>query len=76
MGLYYACRHCGICLGVLPEQGVNMERLGFERLTAEEQREFVTSDSIGNIHVTIICEDCESALACNPSLHAVDYIIQ
>lgn len=76
MGLYYTCRHCGTCLGMIPKQSVNIEKLGFHLLSAEEHHELIMYDPLGNIHVKIICEDCEAALTYNPNLHGIDYIIQ
>lgn len=76
MSLYYTCRHCNSCLAMIPKQEVHIEKLGFQSLTAEEHQELIMYDPLGNIHVRIICEDCEEALASNPSLHGVDYIIQ
>ncbi|MEH6940690.1 anti-sigma-F factor Fin family protein [Bacillus sp. JJ722] len=76
MSLYYTCRHCGVCLGMLPKHEVKIEQLGFELLNSQEYQEIIMTDPLGNIHVTIVCDDCESALKSNPNLHAVDYIIQ
>ncbi|WP_019244506.1 MULTISPECIES: anti-sigma-F factor Fin family protein [Bacillus] len=76
MSVHYTCRHCNACLAIIPKQELYIEKLGLQALTVEEYQDFILYDSIGNIHVKIICEDCEEALASNPHLHGMDYIIQ
>ncbi|MGM9927998.1 MAG: anti-sigma-F factor Fin [Bacillus sp. (in: firmicutes)] len=76
MGIYYTCRHCNTCLGVIPKKLVQMEQLGLHLLTTEELQQVMISDSMGNVHIRIICEDCEEAFQHNPSFHGIDYIIQ
>lgn len=76
MSLYYTCRHCHTCLGMLTKQQIQLEQLGINQLSAEEHKEFIMYDPLGNIHVKTICENCEEALESNPSLHEVDFIIQ
>jgi len=53
-----------------------MEQLGLHLLTTEELQQVMISDSMGNVHIRIICEDCEEAFQHNPSFHGIDYIIQ
>lgn len=76
MGVYYTCRHCQTCLGIIPNELVRFDMLGFDRLTVDDRKELLMIDPLGNIHVKITCEDCEEALHYNPSLHEIDYIIQ
>lgn len=76
VGVYYTCRHCNTCLGIIPKNQVQIEQLALNLLTVDDLQSMMTSDAMGNIHIRIICEDCEEAFQHNPSLHGMDYIIQ
>ncbi|MBD3108970.1 anti-sigma-F factor Fin family protein [Bacillus sp. AGMB 02131] len=76
MDLYYTCRHCQSNIGMVREQSATWQQLGFHRLSASDYHDLIRYDANGNMHVQVICEDCEEALQHNPSLHGIDYIIQ
>lgn len=76
MGLYYNCRHCHTCIGIINEEDVSPEALGLHGLSPSEQNEHLRTDYEGNTNVTVICEHCEEAMRLNPVLHGLDYIIQ
>ena len=61
---------------MIVERTATWQQLGFHQLTASEYDELLHYDKLGNLHVQVICEDCEEALRHNPSLHGIDYIIQ
>ncbi|WP_028390516.1 anti-sigma-F factor Fin family protein [Bacillus cihuensis] len=75
MALHYTCRHCGTKIGTLSETILHSEQLGLTQLNDEERQDMIAYDSVGNVHVKAICEDCHEALQKNPDLHQNDYII-
>ncbi len=75
MALYYYCRHCGVQIGKLENISLNSEKLGFDILTDEERKEFITYEPTGDIRVTSICEDCHESLVRNPAYYENDYLI-
>lgn len=76
MDFYYTCRHCRANIGTIYERTATWQQLGFQQLTASDYGELVQYDVFGNLHIQVICENCEEALRHNPSLHGIDYIIQ
>ncbi|MED3624596.1 anti-sigma-F factor Fin family protein [Neobacillus thermocopriae] len=75
MAIHYHCRHCGTKLGSIEQTSIHSETLGLHKLTEQERLEMVTYDSLGNIHIKAICEDCQEALERNPDYHQYDFII-
>ncbi|MFD0051768.1 anti-sigma-F factor Fin [Actinomycetes bacterium NPDC127524] len=75
MALHYNCRHCGMKLGSIHQQVLDIEQLGFDKLNDEERQEMIVYDSSGDIYVKSICADCQESLQKNPGLHQNDYII-
>ena len=76
MAIYYTCRHCRTCIGMI-ESGKTVTRdLGFDRLTSDEHKELILQDPLGNIHVHVTCDICEEAFERAPFLHEIDFIIQ
>jgi hypothetical protein len=75
MALHYYCKHCSMKLGTIEENMIETEQLGFNQLTNEERQDMIQYDSMGDIQVKSICEDCHESLQKNPDLHQNDYII-
>lgn len=76
MTLHYFCRHCGIKVGSLEDFSLYSNQLGFHHLTNEERKDIIQYLPNGDIHVKIICEDCQEALERNPEYHGLDKFIQ
>jgi len=76
MAIHYFCRHCGIKVGSLEDLSLYSDQLGFHHLTNDERKEFIQYLPNGDIHVKIICEDCQEALERNPEFHGLDNFIQ
>ena len=75
MAIHYQCRHCQLPLGSLT-QSVHASDLGIHVLDSSHRDEVLTYQENGDIHVRAICEDCQEALATNPTLHELDHLIQ
>ncbi|TSB45060.1 anti-sigma-F factor Fin family protein [Alkalicoccobacillus porphyridii] len=75
MTVYYHCRHCQLPLGMLTHS-VQANELGIHHLESDHREEVLTYMENGDIHVRAICEDCQEALASNPTLHELDHFIQ
>lgn len=69
MAIHYYCRHCQKNIGKLSRWEADLDQLGLNNLSAEERNEMVDYDSLGNLHVKVICEDCENILRENPDYH-------
>ena len=76
MAVVYICRHCGLEIGRIQDQGLAMKNLGFHILTSDERIEMIDYKADGNIRVKVICEDCQEALERNPFYHLLDPFIQ
>ncbi|MEC2076597.1 anti-sigma-F factor Fin family protein [Metabacillus fastidiosus] len=76
MALHYYCRHCGVKVGSLDHVNLSSDHLGFNQLTNNERQEMISYEQNGDVHVKIICEDCQEALERNPDLHQYDNFIQ
>ncbi|WP_100374386.1 anti-sigma-F factor Fin family protein [Bacillus sp. FJAT-45037] len=75
MTIHYKCRHCQTKVGQISEYS-NAATLGFHTLTSEERQEFLKYENNGDIHVQVVCEDCEEALMRNPIFYELDTFIQ
>ncbi|WP_096441136.1 anti-sigma-F factor Fin family protein [Alteribacter populi] len=76
MAIHYQCRHCRTKLGSLSDRAADSEQLGFHSLTEDEQHKMIRYDTKGDIHVDVICEDCEQTLAENPDYHQYESFLQ
>ncbi|WP_096203247.1 anti-sigma-F factor Fin family protein [Bacillus sp. FJAT-45350] len=76
MAINYHCRHCGLEMGTLEATGLSSDSLGFHHLDEQERQEMIRYDNEGNVHVNVICEDCEEALNRNPDYHQFHTFIQ
>lgn len=76
MTLHYYCRHCGVKVGSIDQNLLSSDHLGFDRLTSDERKEMISYEHNGDVHVKIICEDCQDALERNPDLHQYENFIQ
>lgn len=76
MTIHYRCKHCQIPLGQIEEPMVSTSQLGFDHLTGDERKDMITYDTNGDMHVKVICEDCQEALERNPDLHQMETFIQ
>jgi len=72
MAIHYYCRHCNGNVGSLSKWEADLDQLGLNELTYEERREMIDYDSQGNLHVKVICEECEHILKENPDYHAYE----
>ena len=75
MTIYYVCRHCRTCIGMIDSGSMDIRNLGFDRLTSEEHKEIIMQDPLGNTHVHVTCEFCEEAFEQGPFLHGIEFII-
>lgn len=69
MAIHYYCRHCQKNIGTISKWEADLEQLGINTLTLEERTEMIDYDSQGNLHVKVICEECENILRDNPDYH-------
>lgn len=76
MSIVYRCRHCEYMVGTLMKENIDIPKLGWDQLTAEERKEMVQYGENGDILIQTICESCESALAHHPDRHELDFFIQ
>jgi hypothetical protein len=76
MAFYYHCRHCQVLVGTIEQDPLSSSALGFDHLTGLERQEMISYDGSGNVHVKVICEDCQEALERNPDLHQYERFIQ
>jgi hypothetical protein len=76
VAIHYHCRHCGTEIGKIERTSINSESLGLHTLTEQERMEMVSYDTMGDVHITSICEDCQEALERNPDYHQLDFLIQ
>ncbi|UOE94193.1 anti-sigma-F factor Fin family protein [Alkalihalobacillus sp. LMS39] len=76
MTIYYRCRHCQLHVGSIQEEQISSDQLGFDHLTGEERHDMISYESNGDIHVKVICEDCQEALERNPLFHEQETFIQ
>lgn len=58
MRVRYVCEVCGEAFGELDVPAAWGDRLGFERLTAEERAELLSDRPDGGVDVLSICERC------------------
>ncbi|WP_368502894.1 anti-sigma-F factor Fin [Alkalihalophilus sp. As8PL] len=75
MAIHYKCRHCRTNIGQI-DNHTDATSLGFGHLTSQERQEMLTYENNGDIHVNVICEDCEEALTRNPNFYELDTFIQ
>ncbi|WP_141434183.1 anti-sigma-F factor Fin family protein [Bacillus sp. 03113] len=75
MAIYYHCRHCGVKIGMIDSSYVEIERLGFHKLSDEERKDMISYDGSGNIYIKSICENCQESLQKNPEYYQNDYFI-
>ncbi|WP_216831200.1 anti-sigma-F factor Fin family protein [Alkalihalobacterium elongatum] len=76
MAIHYQCRHCQLNLGKIEATTLSSTQLGFDHLNDLERKEMINYDGNGNVHVKVICEDCQEALDRNPDLHQLESFIQ
>lgn len=76
MSIVYTCRHCGHIIGKLDQQVVNTSVLGWDELSAKDKIDMIHYHSNGDVHIRIICENCEESLGRHPEYHELDFFIQ
>ncbi|MFD1039880.1 anti-sigma-F factor Fin [Virgibacillus byunsanensis] len=76
MSIVYKCRHCGHVVGKLDQQVIDSTMLGFDQLSVEDRKEMIEYQNNGDVHITVICENCEESLGHNPHYHELDFFIQ
>lgn len=76
MSIIYKCRHCGHIIGELKQQEVDVSALGWDRLTPEDKQEMIQYQENGEIHLQVICENCQESLGRHPQYHELDFFIQ
>jgi hypothetical protein len=68
MTVQYVCRHCDSSLGMIHQESVTEQQLGFHFLTLEERRDIIAYNQNGHITVKVSCEYCNEAYQANPEL--------
>ena len=68
MAIHYYCRHCQKNIGTISKWEADLEQLGINNLEDFNNKEKIY-DSQGNLHVKVICEECENILRDNPDYH-------
>ncbi len=76
MAIQYICRHCGVEIGMIENEQMHVNNLGFQMLNDKERLEMISYDQSGNLQVRAICEDCHELLQRNPEYHQHDFLIQ
>jgi len=76
LSIIYKCRHCQQVIGTIKQEVVDVSMLGWDQLSSEDKKEMIQYQSSGDIHIKVICEDCEDSLKLHPEYHELDYFIQ
>lgn len=76
MSIVYKCRHCGHVIGKLRSETLDESKLGFNQLSPEEKQEMIQHQYNGDVHVHVICENCEAHLNKYPYYHEFAYFMQ
>ncbi|MEQ6377527.1 anti-sigma-F factor Fin family protein [Bacillaceae bacterium S4-13-58] len=76
MAIIYQCRHCNQQLGSMDEEVVDTSTLGINSLSHEERKTMIQYKDNGDVHIQVICENCQEALDRNPDFHELDTFIQ
>lgn len=76
MSVVYTCKHCGHVIGKLRSEMFDASKLGFDQLSQEEQQEMIQHQHNGDIHVHVICENCEAYMNKHPYYHELAYFMQ
>lgn len=76
MTIIYLCRHCGQKIGSIEQQVMDSSILGFDQLSVKDKEEMITYKSNGDMHIRVICENCEDALGHHPHYHELDFFLQ
>lgn len=76
MSIVYKCRHCGQVIGELEKNAIDTSMLGWDKLSMEDKQEMFHYQSNGDIHIQVICENCEETLGQHPQYHELDFFIQ
>ncbi|MDX8047536.1 anti-sigma-F factor Fin [Gracilibacillus sp. S3-1-1] len=76
MTLLYKCRHCGVEIGRLKPQMLDLEKLGWNMLTMEEKNKLMHYQPDRTVTLHAICENCEQLLEQHPQYHELDHFIQ
>jgi hypothetical protein len=71
MVVQYFCRRCGTDIGRIDHKEMSYSRLGFNNLSLEERMEMLHYETNGDLHVKVICEDCQESLERYPDYHAL-----
>lgn len=59
MRLLYYCHNCGDFIDEISVEQVDEQKLGFDRLTAEEKQDIIKSSKNGNmLYVGSVCDNC------------------
>lgn len=73
--IIYKCRHCKHVIGQLKQNEYTTSMLGIDQLTADERKEMIHYQSNGELHIHVICENCEESLVQHPNYHELDFFI-
>lgn len=76
MSIVYKCKHCKHTIGTLRQQIVSTSMLGLERLTSSDKQRMMEYKENGDIHIHVICENCEDTLQQHPNYYELDYFLQ
>lgn len=76
MAIVYKCRHCGHVIGELDENAFDSSILRFDNLSVRDKQQMIHYQNNGDVHVHVICENCEERLRQYPHYHELDYFIQ
>lgn len=75
MSIVYSCRHCGNTIGQMERHLSSMTML-LDELTATDKRKMIHYKQNGDVHIKVICENCETSLQEHPHYYELDYFIQ
>ncbi|GAA0353463.1 anti-sigma-F factor Fin [Bacillus horti] len=76
MSYRYVCRYCNQQLGLLTNNQLNEQELGFHTLSPEEKENILKKQENGDTHVHIVCEHCQDTIQRHPELLLHPNILQ
>nr|WP_121641172.1 anti-sigma-F factor Fin family protein [Virgibacillus sp. Bac330] len=76
MTMIYLCKHCGQKLGSIQQHMIDLSILGFDQLSVKDKEEMIVYKPNGDMHIKVICEDCQETLGQHPHYHELDFFIQ
>lgn len=63
-------------IGRLDNQVISTSALGLDSLTMQEKERMIQYKENGDVHIQVICENCEHSLEQHPDYYELEFFIQ